>query len=424
MTSYQNIFGGNTISPALDSYISYTLTANTQLVWPQETAPNGNLAAQIIEVSAATAGAFGIIMPPANAVSQGQFLLVNNLSAFTQTVQSFGGATIATVGAGAIFFLYIQNNSTTAGNWIAFQYGAAISIPSVAAIAGAGLLATGSTLSQDIVVVTFNTTPVTLGVNNRAQLINWQAGAGAGNASLPLSSTVGASWYVQFKNSATSPFTVTPQAGDNINSQIAGAAITLQPNDSCFLVTDGLGNWYSIGLGTTQPVFFNYQAISVTGLSNPVSIGTTAGTSLNKIAYKFTGTLTANLIIDLPAYAQTYWVNNATTGAFSLTFQVPTVFPGGLTPAGTTQIVAQGIQEILYTDGSNVINAVSGSGFGGYPVLVNQGGTGATTAAGAVTNLGGTSIGAAVFTAISNAAAQSAIAASSTADAVVFAQVF
>jgi hypothetical protein len=423
-TTYTTVFGGNNISPALDSYISYTLTANLQLVWPQETAPNSNLAAQIMEVSAATAGSFALIMPPANAVSQGQFLLVNNLSAFTQTIQSFGGAVIATVGAGAIFFLYIQNNATQAGNWITFQYGAAIAIPSVAAIAGAGLLATGATLSQDIVVATFNVSPVTLGINNRAQLINWQAGSGSGNANLPLSSTVGASWYVQFKNSATSPFTITPQAGDNINSQVSGALITLQPNDSCFLVTDGLGDWYSIGLGTTQPVFFNYQAIALGGASNPVSIGTTAGTSLNKIAYKFTGVLTQNLIIDLPAYAQTYWVNNATTGAFSLTFQVPTVFPGGLTPAGTTQLVPQGIQEILYSDGSNVINAVSGSGFGGYPVLISQGGTGATTAGGAVTNLGGTSIGSAVFTAVSNAAAQAAIAAASTADAVVLSQVF
>jgi hypothetical protein len=424
MTTYQNIFGGNTISPALDSYNPFTLTANLQLVWPQETAPNSNLAAQIIEFTAASTGSFQVTLPPANMVSQGQFLLFNNLSGFNQAVYNNAGAVvIASIAPGAVYFLYLQNNSTAAGVWFGFQYGSAISLPSVAAIAGAGLLATGSTLSQDIPVVTFNVSPVTLGINNRAQLINWQAGSGAGNVSLPLSSTVGASWYVQVKNSSTSPLTVTPQAGDNINSQTAGLAITLQPNDSAFVVTDGLGNWYTIGLGTTQPVFFNYQAISITGASNPVSIGTTAGTSLNKIAYKFTGTLTANLVIDLPAYAQTYWINNATTGAFSLTFQVPTVFPGGLIPAGTTQVVPQGIQEILYTDGSNVINAVSGSGFSGYPITIAQGGTGATSAPTAVTNLGGTSVGSAVFTAVSQAAAQQAIVASSVADAFVFAMV-
>jgi hypothetical protein len=425
MTTYTNIFGGGTISPALDSYIAYTLTAILQLVWPQETAPNSNLAGSIVEISAATTGAFGVILPQASQVSVGQFILINNLSSYNQTVYSYGGSVIVSaIAPGSVFFLYLQNNTTTAGQWFGFQYGSAISTPSVAAIAGAGLLATGTTLSQDIPVVTFNTTPVVIGVNNRAQLINWQNGAGTGNLSLPLTTVVGASFYIQVKNSSQSLFTITPQSTESINSQAAGTAITLQPNDSAFVVTDGAGNWYTIGLGTTQPVFFNYQAISLTGLSSPVSLGTTAGTSLNKIAYKFTGVLTANMVINLPAYAQTYWVNNATTGSFSMTFQTPTVFPGGSTPAGTTQIVAQGVQEILYSDGANVINAVSGSGFGGYPVAISQGGTGAITAANAVTNLGGTSVGSAVFTAVSAATAQAAIAAPSTADAVVLAMVF
>src|SRR5580692_9549034 len=158
MTTYTNIFGGGTISPALDSYNTFTITSATPiaLVWPQETAPNSNLSAQIIEFAAASTIAGGITLPPANMVSVGQFLLFNNLSSFTQTVYNNAGVVVCTVAAGAIFFAYLQNNTTTAGVWLAFQYGAAVSAPSVAAIAGAGLLATGSTLSQDIPVVTYN----------------------------------------------------------------------------------------------------------------------------------------------------------------------------------------------------------------------------------------------------------------------------
>jgi hypothetical protein len=120
----------------------------------------------------------------------------------------------------------------------------------------------------------------------------------------------------------------------------------------------------------------------------------------------------------LPAFAQTYWINNATTGAFTLTFQV--AYP---TPAGSIQVVPQGIQQILYSDGANVINAVSGSGLGN-PVGVAQGGTGATTAGTALSNLGGTSTGIAIFTAVSAATAQAALASPSTADAVALAMAY
>lgn len=430
--TYTNVFGGGVISPALDSWNSYTINSNTpiQLVWPQETAPSGNLAAQIIEFSAAStsgvnstpaAPASGLILPPANMVSVGQFLIVNNLSPYTQQVFSYGGSTlISGLSAGAVYFLYLQQNSTQGGVWIGFQYGAATSAPNASALQGAGLLAIGTTLNQDIAVSTYTTTPV-LTVANRAQLINWGATAGSGTTTLPPSATVGASWYVQFKNSSNSTFTITPQASENINSQAIGTSITLQPNDSCFMVTDGLGNWFTIGLGTTQPVFFNYTTYSVTGQSSPIAVGSTSGLASNKIAYKFTGVLTANMIVNLPAYAQTYWINNATTGNFTLTFQVPTVYPGGSTPAGATVAVAgngSNTTQILYVDNaSNVINAVSGLSFLGYPVQISQGGTGATSAGTALTNLGGTSLGTALFTAASPSSAQQSLAILSAADA-------
>lgn len=414
MTTFTNVFGGGSINPAIDSYISFTLTSLLPLVWPLETAPNSNTAAQIIDISVLTAGSFGVIFPPANQVSNGQFLIVNNKSAFNQVVQDNIGTTIASIAPGAVYFLYVVNNSTPAGIWSSFQYGAQASAPNAAALAGPGLLAIGSTLAQDIAVLSVNG-GFTVNASARTQLINWIGGTGT--MTLALGGVVGANFYVQFRNSGTSILTIATSGSDVING---AASVILNPGDSCFVVTDGVA-WYTIGLGPSAFANFNFVVINVPSVIVG-AIVTLSGTQLNQVSYKFTGALTQNTIVDLPPTKQQYWLDNATTGAFSLTFQVPTTV-GGPTPAGTTQTVSQGINGIFYTDGTNVINAVSGSALGN-PVLIGQGGTGATTAPGALSNLGGTTLGIALFEATTAVAAQIAIASPSTADAAVLSLVF
>lgn len=414
MTTYNDVFGGGVISPAQASYVDYVLTAPITMVWPQETAPNSILAAQIIDVDVASTGSFSLTLPPANMVSVGQFLVINNKSSFNQAVFNNSGAIIiAALAPGAIYFLYLVSNTTSAGVWSAFQYGAQTSAPSAAALAGFGLLATGSTLSQDIVVTSLNTN-FSAGANNRAALLNWTGGSGT--ITLPLAATAGASFYIQVRNSGTSILTLATAGSDLVNG---ASTIALNPGDSAFVVTDGV-SWYTIGLGPSISPNFNFIVINVPAVIVG-NIVTLSGTQLNQIAYRFTGALTANTIVDLPAVKQQYWVDNETTGAFTLTLQVPTV-AGGPTPAGATVSVPQGSRIILYTDGTNVLNASTGGI--SLPVAVNQGGTGATTAGGALINLGGTTAGIGVFTATTNALAQAAIAAPSTADAVVLAMVF
>lgn len=414
MTTYTNTFGGGTISPAQDSYISYTLTANLTLVWPQETQPNANLAAQIIDIASGSTGTFGITLPPANQVGVGSFLLINNKSAFAQNVFDNSGSIIITSQApGAIYFLYITNNTTAAGVWSSFQYGAQASAPNAGALAGPGLLAIGSTLAQNMAVTTINTNFV-VGVNNRDQMFNW-TGAG-GTFTVPLASVAQNSFYIQVRNSGTSILNILTSGSDLVNN---ASSVGLNPGDSAFVVTDGSG-WFTLGLGPILAANFNFIVINVPAVIVG-TIVTLAGVQLNQIAYRFTGALVANTIVDLPAIKQQYWVDNETTGAFTLTFQVPTV-AGGPTPAGSTVAVPQGQRVILYTDGTNVLNA-STAGIS-LPVAINQGGTGAITAGAALINLGGTGPGIGVFTAATNAAAQIAIASSSTADAVVFSLVF
>jgi hypothetical protein len=387
-------------------------------VWPQETAPNSNLAAQIIEISAATGASYGIILPQADMVSVGSFVLVNNLSAYTQVVQSYSGTTIASIAPGAVYFLYIQDNTTAAGQWFSFQYGTASALTSFASAAGAGLSAIGATLNQSIPVITVSANYQSQ-TQDLATFFNCVSGCSiftlplANSARLYIGSKSG--WFVQLRNSSGSTVSLQTSGSDLING-VSGspASITLNANDSCIVVTDGT-SWYTIGLGTVQPAFFNFQLFSVTGLSSPLIVGNAGSPSVNKISYKFTGALTGNMIIQLPAYAQTYWINNVTTGAYSLTFQV------GAGPAGSTVVVSQGSQQILYADGANVINAVSGGGLNN-PVSINQGGTGvaATSTAQALAGLGGTTLGITILQAASNAVAQTALSSPSTADAYIW----
>jgi hypothetical protein len=413
--TYTNVFTGQLVAPALAAYNSIALTGNLQLSWPLETAPNSNLACPLIDINNQSTGAFSLILPPANQVGQGTFLIINNLSAYPQAVYNdTGQVVVASQAAGSVFFYYLQNNQTVGGSWFAFQYGAAVSAPSVAAIAGPGLRPVGSTLGQDIVVQTKNST-YALSNNDQTTLLNWSGGGGSA-FTLPPSTTVGANWYVQFRNSGTSVITVGLQSSsDNINGQTAGLALSLNPGDSCILVTDGLGDWYSIGLGPSVATSFNVITVSVAGLSGTLSL---SGTQLNQIGYVFTGALSGNLQIVVPATKQEYWVRNISTGG---TLTIGT--SGQASPPAIATSVAPNASGIFYCDGSNVYLATPQSAISSLPVQISQGGTNATTASAALTNLGGTSIGIAVFTAASNTAAQSAIAASSVADAFVFANV-
>ena len=102
--------------------------------------------------------------------------------------------------------------------------------------------------------------------------------------------------------------------------------------------------------------------------------------------------------IIVPNTIQQYWVRNTTTGAYSLTVK---------TAAGTGIAVVQNGAAILYCDGTNVVEADTNNL--STPIGIPQGGTGATTAGTALINLGGTSLGIGVFTAVNAAVARASL---------------
>ena len=386
--TYTAVFGGTTIYPSDVSYLALSLTADTTLEWPLESSTTEYPAASIIDIT--PTGSYSLFMPPADQTGTGQTILFNNLGPQTITIKSSTGVTLASIAQGEQWQIYLIDNSTASGSWRVFRYGAATAQAQASALAGFGLAATGSTLSQSTPVTLFNTS-YTAGTNDRAKAYVWNGGLGT--FTVPSAVTVGNDWFVAVRNEGTGNCVVTPQGLETVNG---AASLTLSPGDSVTLITDGL-NWFTLGLGQNAVFAFDYTSINLGGVSGNYTL---SGAELNRIAYQFTGAITGNVEIIVPKTTQQYWVyNNTTGGSFTLRVRTSTQSPGVL--------VTRGSRAILYCDGANVVDAETGGI--ATPVAVADGGTGATTAGAALINLGGTTVGIAVFTAVDQAAAQSAI---------------
>lgn len=365
--SYTQVFGGTTLYPSDVSYLALSLTADTTLEWPLESSTLAPVAASIIDVT--PTGAFAITMPDATLTAPGQTVLFNNLGPSTVLVKDASGGTILSMLAGTQWSVYLASNATVAGTWRTFQSGASTAQAQASALAGFGIIATGSTLSVAEPVTGFSTN-ITLPAGARGAAYLWSGGLGT--VSLIAASTLGNNWFVDIRNGGSGNLTIDPSSSELING---ATTLVLTPGDSCRVVTDGVA-WYTFGLGRSAVFAFDYTAISLTGQTSPYTL---SGSELNRIAYKFTGTLTANMEVVVPSTTQQYWVDNSTTGG-SFTLGIRTA---AQTPAVN---VARGSRGIFYSDGSNVIDADTSNV--ALPINIADGGTGATTAAGARTALG------------------------------------
>jgi len=375
--SYTQTFGGTTIYPSDVSYLSLALDGDVSLDWPLENAGTSEPVARIIDI--VPSGAFSITMPPADETGPGQTVLFNNLGPNTVAVLDNAGGTLLSIDAGQQWQIYLTDNTTVAGTWRTFRYGASTAQAQASALAGNGLLATGSTLAQRYPVTEFNSN-FTAGLSNRAATLVWTGGGGTLN--LPAASAAGTGWFINLRNGGSGSLTVDPNGSEQING---ATTLLLQPEDSAVVISNGT-EWYTIGLGQDAVFAFDYTSINLTGQSSPYTL---SGAELNRIAYKFVGTLTANMEIIVPSTVQQYWVDNGTTGSFDLGLRTPS-------QVSPTNVV-QASRSILYSDGSVVVDADT-AGIA-VPISVADGGTGATTAGAALVNLGGTTDGIAIFTA-------------------------
>lgn len=390
-TGFNKIFGGDAVRPSDNTYDAIDLTANVTLSWPIEAVSGEIVVCDFMDITPEIPGGWDIVMPDARGGSLGVAAVFSNLSGlYTFDVKDNAGNLIVTPDVGTVWLLYLVDNSTQAGVWRAFQYGAQAGSVNVPAIAGSGLVAIGTSLNQSMPVSSKNSNYTAVD-GDRATVILWTGGAGT--LILPDPGTVGSNWFINVRNIGTGDLTVDPAVG-NIDS---GATKTFTAGvSSAIIFTDG-ANYYTIGYGTSGAVGgFDYTTIDVSGTGDY----TISGAQLNRISYKLTGALTGNRNFVVPTTVQQYWVNNATTstgGPWTLTVK---------TAAGTGQTVSQPGQSIVYCDGTNVVPAISGLAL---PLAIGSGGTGATTQGGARTNLGSTATGDALFTAASAAAARTTL---------------
>lgn len=389
--SYTSVFGGNTIYPSDVSYLAVALTADIELEWPLESSGELPPAARIIDVTPDASG-WDIVLPDATLTGAGQTIFFNNLSGSRSFfVKDFAGNTLATVAFGEQWQVYLAATTTAAGTWRVFRYGASTATVQPSSLAGFGLTVTDSTLSQSLPVTTFSTTGITVATSNRASAFVWNA-TGSGTLNLLTAASAGNNFFVFVRNEGGGDLVVEPAGSETINS---GANLTLRPGDSATVITDGL-EWYTIGLGQQAVFAFDYTIINVTG-----GTVTLSGSQLNRIAYRFEGTLTSNCTIVVPPTVQQYWITNATTGAFNLFVR---------TSAGTPTQVNQGAKGIYYCDGTEMVLASDPTTLT-TPIVISDGGTGATTASGARLNIGITSFADAIVTATTAASVRTTIAA-------------
>lgn len=386
--AFTETFGGTTIYPSDVSYRAISLSANQTLAWPLEVATSSNVVAQIMDVTP-SAGGFTITMPPANEASPGETALFFNAGSFNFTVADNAGNTIVAITPGLAYQIYLRTNTTVAGTWRTTQFGAGTSSATAGSLVGAGIKAINTTLNQSMAVTSLSVN-YTAGAADRSAAFLWTGGAGT--ITLPAASTVGNDWFFHIRNGGTGAISLATTGGELINGT---ATVDFNPGDSAIIVCDGTG-YFTIGFGQAPEFLFDYVSIDLTSQSSPYTL---AGSNLNRIAYQFSGTLTTNMQIIVPATIQQYWVGNFTTGgSYTLTVK---------TSAGTGVVVPRDARAILYCNGTNVVTADTGGI--SIPILVSQGGTGATNASSARTNLGATSIGNALFIAVDEATARNAI---------------
>ncbi|MFB3105752.1 MAG: hypothetical protein ACE1ZA_12645, partial [Pseudomonadales bacterium] len=338
------------------------------LQWPTEQQITGDsVVADFMDVDA-TNPSLNIDLPSALVTGEGNKASFNNVGANTFTVRDSTGGTIQSVAPGETWIIVLRDNTTAAGLWRTFQLGASVSVASASALAGAGIKAISVLLNQKIDSDIEAATPFTVVDGDRAKCLIYTAGAGTCN--LTAAGTLGNDWFFMLRNAGSGTLNIVPPSG-----QIDGAAdVNLDPNGSTFIFTDGT-DFFTIGLTVASTIAFDFVSLPVPGSGDFVL----SGANLNRISYRFTGLLTGNRNIVVPNTTQQYWCDNQTTGAFTLTIATS----GQASPPA----LAPGEAAIFYCDATDVVNAVSAVSIV-LPLAVLQGGTGATTAAGAQANLG------------------------------------
>lgn len=338
MTTYTDPFGGATVPPSEYKYQAITLTANTTYDWPYNSI-GANILAKINDVTA-NAG-LAITLPPANNVSTGEDVLFHNVGANSFDVKDNGGNVIATVAAGATKYLYVTNNSTATGLWSVFTFGTGTSSADASMLAGSGLTVLSSQLA---LTHTVSTTASVLSVTTADRAKAYVFTGGAVNANLLAAAAAGNGFFFMINNGGTGTITVDPSGSELID----GATVKyLNPGESSIFLCSGSA-WYSVGYGRSSTFQFTQlvKDVSAGGTFNLTTVE--AGNKL----LKFIGTPASNVTINVPSIVNVFYVQNAYSGVNTLTLK---------TASGSGPTLGNSDRVIVYCDGVDVVMAQTAS---------------------------------------------------------------
>lgn len=358
---YTDPFTGQTVSPTQVGYCRVLMVPFQSLEWPV----NGNTGVNNIAANIVEASSYGVnyylSMPPGAQVSAGQSILIKNVGAYQFNVVNFSYGAICTIAPGAAQYVFLTDNSTTEGTWSSVPFGAGTSTANAAVLEGSGLVAKGATLNQTYPAVAVNSsTPIQ--DSNRAQFLVWSGGVGT--LTLPAASTVGSGWFVNIRNAGSGVLTIIRTGTDTIDSNISQQ---LQLTESLVVVSNGVNGFSTFAYGRSS--VFQY-----TQLSKAVTGGTTTLSAVEyaNVVQNYSGLLTSNQVIILPSTVQVYYLNNTTTGPYSLQFKTAS-------GSAATVFLAQNTTLTVICDGTNVFNAGSAAASSLTSVTVNAGAAGAPT---------------------------------------------
>lgn len=322
---------------------NYLVSGIVQLNWPIAFQTSQNIVASFINVTGVNVTTpAGFILPDSTQVSVGTAFVLQNISNVNIQIYLNDGITLfKTIAAGAVYQFVLNDNSTSNGSYYWFQSGAAVSQQDADALAGMGLIASDNAklnTNFPVLVLDPSVAPVyDITESSRAQLLVWPTDAPAITFNLPeLGDTWGDGFYFAINNLSTASITLNPVADAGTTSQVLHG-------QTLYISIDEFGDWYTVGKG--NDLFFNYtsnsQNISSPG-PFPVTVDLTEGLEGNSMI-RLEGTLLGNTIFRFPATPFVWYVNNQTTGDFTVTLSCES-------PATNTYLIPQGQQLIVEFD--------------------------------------------------------------------------
>lgn len=289
----------------------------------------------------ATLGPWQLNLPDATQVGKGRDVLINNVGSNTFTLCDSTGSTLMTITSGLSIYCYLTDNSTAAGTWRTFTYGAGTAATAAASLAGNGLLSLGGLIvaNELLSLQSGNYSPST---GDRAHVI--VATSGSSTVTLPAVGTVTSGYFLGVRNSGSGSTTIATTGGVYIDGS---ATATLAPTESLFCYTDGI-NWYTIGHGRSTSYQFTAFSKDLTGLASYTMSSADASAKL----LLFSGAPSAATTITIPAVVSVYYVQINTSNAYTVGFKTTT---------GTTVTLNQNDYAIILCDGVNTVLAQTSS---------------------------------------------------------------